>query len=94
MQWWRPAHQYNGRILLLLGLANTFIAIYVAQEDYSWYVWVCIVWVIILCLEVGKAINNRRKAGPQATPVPGSSTPAKAIAAKANTMTANSIEMA
>lgn len=63
--WWRPAHQYNGRILLLLGLANTFIGINAAGADNSWYIWVCIVWVVLIVAGLGKSLYNRRR-GPEA----------------------------
>ena len=90
-RWWRPAHQYNGRLLLLLGLANTFIGIYEAEADNSWYIWVCIVWVAIVGFGVGKTIYNRRSG--QAPLAAGSSTPANATTAKANMKAHSSVEM-
>ncbi len=93
-QWWRPAHQYNGRILLLLGLANTFIGINEADAGNDWYIWVCIVWAAIVLFGVGKAIYNRRSAARHATSVPGSAAPANAKPAMADTKGPSSIEMA
>lgn len=93
-QWWRPAHQYNGRILLLLGLANTFIGIYVAGADNSWYIWVCIVWAAIVCFGVAKALYNRRSAVRHPTPVAGPSVPATTTTATADTKAPSSVEMA
>ena len=94
-QWWRPAHQYNGRILLLLGLANTLIGIYVAQADNSWYIWVCIVWVAIILFGLGKSVYNRRSAATTPGRVSGSTTPARTVNADPKQPTStNSIEIA
>lgn len=77
--------------MLLLGLANTFIGIYEAEADNSWYIWVCIVWVAIVGFGVGKAIYNRRSG--QVPLAAGSSTPANAATAKANVKAHSSVEM-
>lgn len=49
-----------GRIALLLGFANAIIGAYAAHLDYSWYVWICVIWGVVVLAGIGVLVYLRR----------------------------------